>query len=117
MASILKLFKIYYIFYNYINATYKLNWYKYFIFPFFALRAGIRNIPGKKFNPKGYNIDSPKLNKVSLIKCFCVFLYTAQKQETKYQKKVINKNPIKKNIANFILKHVFIFFDFFSAFL
>ena len=79
--------------------------------PFSFLSAGIRKSPSNNERAKGYNIDNPKLNKVSLIKCFWVFLYTAQKQETKYQKKVINKNPIKKNITNFILKHVFIFFD------
>ena len=37
-----------------------------------------------------------------LIKCFCVFTYTAQKQEVKYQKNNKNKNCIRKKIPNLI---------------
>ncbi len=54
---------------------------------FEAFNAGILKIPGNKFNPNGYIMDIPKLIKVSVINRICVFLYTPQKQEIKYQKK------------------------------
>ena len=34
----------------------------------FALKAGIRNIPGRKHNANGYSIERPKLIPVSLSK-------------------------------------------------
>ena len=80
-----------------------------------ALNAGILNIPGIKFNPNGYSIDNPKLIKVSLINIIWVFLYTAQKEEIKYQKKKINNKLKMKNIANFIFIYVLIWFYFFCA--
>ena len=40
------------------------------------------NIVGIKYNPKGYKRDKAKLIAESLNKCFCVFIYTPQKQDT-----------------------------------
>ena len=87
----------------------------YIHFLFFALRAGNLNMPGNKFNPNGYNIEVIKLIKVSFIKIFCVFVYTAQKQDIKYQKNDIKIKLIKKNKINFILKHDSFCFDFLIA--
>ena len=53
---------------------------------FFAVSEGILNIPGNKLIAKGYNIEKKKLRRVSLNNIVCVLLYTAQKQEIKYQK-------------------------------
>ena len=79
------------------------------------LKAGILNHPGIKFNPKGYNMLNPKLKKVSLNKAFCVLVYTAQKQEIKYQKN--NKRILLKikNIKNLTIIHLLILFVCFSA--
>ena len=79
---------------------------------FFALKAGILNIPGNKFKPKGYIIDVAKLINVSLIKIIWVFVYTAQKQEIKYQKKAIKIKLIIKNKMNLILIQDSICLDF-----
>ena len=79
---------------------------------FFALKAGILNIPGNKFKPNGYIIDVAKLINVSLIKIIWVFVYTAQKQEIKYQKKAIKIKLIIKNKMNLILIQDSICLDF-----
>ena len=63
------------------------------------LNAGSRNIPGNKFNPNGYTIDKIKLTKLSFINIIWVFLYTAQKQEIKYQKNSISMKLKIKNKA------------------
>ena len=52
---------------NYINAIKPLILYKHSLSLFLALKAGILNMPGNKFNPKGYIIDNKKLYNVSLI--------------------------------------------------
>ena len=67
--------------------------YKHFLSLDFALKAGILNIPGNKLSPKGYNNDKAKLLKVFSNNIICVFLYTAQKAEIKYQKN-INKTKL-----------------------
>ena len=54
---------------NYSNAIYLLISYKVFLSFFFDFKAGILNNPGMRFIAKGYNIEIPKLNNVSLIKC------------------------------------------------
>ena len=79
----------------------------------FALKAGIRNIPGRKHKANGYSIESPKLIPVSFNKITCVFLYTAQKHEIKYQKNNCNIKLIIKNKINFLLKHFSICLAFF----
>jgi hypothetical protein len=40
--------------------------YKHFLSLLGAVKAGIRNNPGSKFNPKGYNVANKKLIKESL---------------------------------------------------
>ena len=61
------------------------NLYKHELFFFSSLNAGNLKNPGIKYIPKGYTIDIAKLAKVSFIKIFCVFSYTAQKHAIKYQ--------------------------------
>ena len=105
----------------YINATIFPVLYKHFLSFFRALKAVILNIPGIKFRPKGYIIDNAKLNKLSYIKINCVFLYTAQKQEIKYQKKSKSKSPIMKNkvilvLIFFLKSEAFSFIFFVSCF-
>ena len=58
---------------------------KHFLLFFLSLIAWILNKPGISSIPNGYNIESKKLLKVFLINIICVFLYTQQKQEIKYQ--------------------------------
>ena len=60
-----------------------------FLSLFTSLKAGILNIPGNKFIPKGYTIDIAKLINVSFIKIIWVLWYTAQKQVIKYFRKLI----------------------------
>ena len=81
-------------------------------------------MPGKRLNPIGYSIDSPKLKRVSFNSIIWVLLYTAQKQDRKYQKKSINNKLININIPNFIYMHLLIYieiltviFIFFSCFI
>ena len=38
-------------------------------------------MPGSKYRMSGYMQDNPKQINVSLIRCNCVFLYIAQKQD------------------------------------
>ena len=87
--------------------------YKQILFLLFI--AGILKNPGIKLSPKGYIIDNPKLIKVSFNKMICVFLYTAQKHDMKYQRNNINKKLNTKNIINLAFKQDLIFFDFFLA--
>ena len=95
------------------SATYPLRIYKYFLSLFFALNTGILKNPGIKFKPNGYIIDKVKLIMVSIINIIWVFLYTAQKQEIKYQKNNIkNKLKVKKS-TNFIFKLFFLILIFF----
>ena len=61
-------------------------------------------MPGSKHKPNGYIIEILKLIKESLINIICVFIYTAQKQEIKYQKKNNNIYLKKKNRQNFKIK-------------
>ena len=51
-----------------------------------------------------------------MINIFCVFLYTVQKQEMKYQKNNINKKLKTKKKANFIFKYLIILFVLFFTF-
>ena len=83
---------------------------------FFALKDGILNIPGKRFKPNGYSIDKPKLINVSFINIICVFTYTAQKQEIKYQKNTIIKKLYIKKIINLIFKKDSSFLDLYIIF-
>ena len=53
-----------------------------------------------KYNKNGYDIDKPKLIKVSLNKIICVLIYTAQKQVIKYQKKNDKIKNKRKKIIN-----------------
>ena len=48
---------------------------------FFALKEGIRNIPGNKLNPTGSNKVIPNEINESFIKWIWVFLYTTQKHD------------------------------------
>ena len=82
---------------------------------FLAFSDGILNNPESKFNPKGYNIDRKKLNNVSFINITWVLENTAQKQEIKYQKKIVNNKVSTKKIMNFIAKQFLIALDFFLA--
>ena len=100
------------LFIYYIRAIIKLVSYMHFLSLFFALNAGIRKNPGNKFNPKGYNIEILKLINVSFINIIWVFLYTAQKQEIKYQKNSIKIKLKMKNNKNLIFKQFSNFFDF-----
>ena len=100
----------------YIKETILPNRYKHFLSLFLDFKAAILKIPGNKFNPNGYIIDITKLIKVSIINIICVFLYTPQKQEIKYQKKIISKKLSKKNKKNLIFIHFSIFLDFSIAF-
>ena len=59
---------------NYIKEIIKLNLNKHILSLFFALKAGILNIPGNRYKPNGYTIEIPKLIKVSIIKIIWVFL-------------------------------------------
>ena len=52
-----------------------------FLSPFGALNAGILNIQGNIFIPKGYIIDNKKLINESFIKWDCVFTYIPQNQD------------------------------------
>ena len=72
------------------NATIELILYKHLLSLLTDLNAGNLSIPGNKFKPKGYTIDNAKLTNVSIINILWVFLYTAQKQDIKYQKNAIN---------------------------
>ena len=94
-----------------------LNLYRHSLFLFFALKEGILNMPGNKLNPKGYIMDSKKLDRASLNNKYWVLIYIVQKQDKKYQKKVINIIFKIKKIGNFILKHLLISFHFSIAFL
>ena len=58
-------------------------------------------------------MDKAKLTKVYFINMIWVFLYTAQKQEIKYQKNSINMKLKIKNKANLTFRHIFIVFDLF----
>ena len=97
------------------NATIELILYKHLLSLLTDLNAGNLSIPGNKFKPKGYTIDNAKLTNVSIINILWVFLYTAQKQDIKYQKNAINKKLKIKKILNFIFKHLLIEIDFLFA--
>ena len=92
-----------------------LNLYRPSLFLSFFLKEGILNIPGNKYIANGYTNEREKLIKVSLIKIIWVFTKTAQKHEIKYQKNIINKKLIIKNIVNLIFNLDSIIFDFLYA--
>ena len=62
------------------------------------LKEDILKIPGTKLYANGYIMESVKLKAVFSINAICVFLYTAQKPEIKYQKKKIKIKLIIKKI-------------------
>ena len=105
-TTILKIYK-----YIYIRAIIWLVKYIHSLSLFFDLKAGILKIPGNRLKQNGYTIDKQKLIIVSFIKIICVFIYTMQKQEMKYQKKsIIIKLNIKKK-ANLIFKQDSVLLD------
>ena len=90
---------------NYIIESNLLNLYKhslFFLFFLMFLKEDILKIPGTKLYANGYIMESVKLKAVFSINANCVFLYTAQKPEIKYQKKKLKIKLITKKNINLI---------------